>query len=345
MEPYHNALAKELVYYAQKTTQTLQSIYLGGGTPSTYPSHLLLDLSDILRSTYQVSPSAEITIEVNPGTITEEKINSWFIGDINRISLGVQSLNDQVLRLLNRHHSRNDTINALKSLSPKFNNISIDLMIGLPGISRAEWQHMLHEVVSWPITHISLYMLTLHHKTPLCFMLKKNALTLPDEEEICSTYQWSFEFLAQHGFGWYELSNFAKVGYESRHNWAYWKHKSYQGLGISAASFDGKRRYRNTKELAKYLQNPVDAIEYQETLSKKELLEEHIMLSIRTKEGISDASIHAYGGNPDTLLYKSFIQELLQNSLIKQHNNSWFLTPKGMCVEHEISQRIMNTVA
>lgn len=254
MTQYHKALWKEIDGYMEAVEQTpLDTLFFGGGTPSTYPDDLLLDTFGRLRGYNLLTNDTEVTIEVNPGTVRQEQLPLWKEAGITRLSIGVQSLNDQVLKKLNRQQSHTDVMTLIEQASVFFNNLSIDLILGLPGVSDEEWKQLIMTVVQWPINHISVYFLTVHEETVLFFKVKRNDITLPDEEWMVDLYEWTIACLQEHGFVHYETSNFARPGFESQHNQVYWDHKPYKGFGLGACSFDGERRLQNEKNLKEYL--------------------------------------------------------------------------------------------
>src|SRR5437868_9066098 len=261
MERYHKELIKEikdfgmqsLLFNAQK--RALNTIYFGGGTPSTYPDHLLLDTFGILGEFFIFDKNTEVTIEVNPGTVRTEQLPLWKNAGINRMSIGVQSLNDNALQKLNRLQKASDVYALLDKAPHYFDNISVDVILGLPGISITEWKSILANIVTWNIAHISMYVLEVHDSTPLFFNVASKKVTLACDDEIADLYDWSREFLDKHGFKQYEISSFARVGYMSRHNSMYWDRKPYRGFGLGACSFDGKCRFQNEKNLMKYMES------------------------------------------------------------------------------------------
>lgn len=257
MQDYHNALCREIENCSIATNRKdrLESIFMGGGTPSTYPEDMLLDMFGKLNKSFIFDKQTEVTIEVNPGTVTYNKLLVWKQTGINRLSIGVQSLNTKVLHGLNRLQTNEDVFDLIDKASGLFNNISVDLIIGLPGVSEIEWKEFLAKVVTWPITHISIYFLTVHENTQLYFGVKKKKVVLPADEQVVDLYYWSVEFLSKNGFEQYEISNFAKKGFESRHNKAYWNRVPYKAFGLGACSFDGKMRFQNEKNLMTYINN------------------------------------------------------------------------------------------
>ena len=245
MTQYHHALIKEL--HQNKSLMPLKSrlktIYFGGGTPSTYPPELLLDTFGILRELFDFDQMTEVTIEVNPGTVTPKLFDVWSQAGINRLSIGVQSLKDVVLSSLNRHQTKEQVQDILQQASGYFKNLSVDFILGLPGVSDEEWKNMIQEAMSWPIQHISVYFLTVHEDTPLYFKVARNKVQLPPDDAMVDLYNWTVDYLASYGFERYEISNFAKKGFRSLHNAAYWNRKPYRGFGLGACSFNGTERF------------------------------------------------------------------------------------------------------
>lgn len=348
MEQYHQALVAELqVFAASEPNCTLRSVFMGGGTPSTYPPELLLDMFAILSNVIAFEPNCEVTLEVNPGTVSPEKIEVWRQVGINRLSIGVQSLNDKVLHNLNRHQAAADVLSLLAMAQGKFRALSIDLILGLPGIADEEWRHLLKTVVEWPINHLSLYFLTVHENTPLYKGVAKGNVQLPPDDSVVSLYQWSVEWLESHGFLQYEISNFARPGYESVHNSAYWQRVPYKGIGVGACSYDGTRRFGNTANLRTYLQNcqeGVSPIAMAEELTISQQLLEMMMLNLRQRRGLSLAEIFTYiPGNRQ----ENFLQEIAQlhaAGFVRSQEGWIAMTPRGLAVENEIIVRLMRTI-
>ncbi len=257
MEPYHKALVAEIKQFQKQIGRKieLETLYFGGGTPSTYPDDLLLDLFAILRESFVISKSTEVTIEVNPGVVRPEQLVLWKRLGVNRLSIGVQALKDSVLHSLNRLQKAQEVFDVLREASPHFDNLSVDLILGLPGISPKEWKDTLAQVVTWPIRHVSLYFLTVHEDTPLYFRMQRGDFVLPRDEKIISLYHWSRTYFEEHEFAQYEISSFARAGYKSRHNTVYWDRRPYRGFGVGACSFDGFSRTRNERDLRGYIKS------------------------------------------------------------------------------------------
>lgn len=345
MERYHNALVKEIREFGKQYTEKLplDTIYFGGGTPSTYPDHLLLDMFDILREYFIFDQNTEITLEVNPGTVRFEQLALWKKLGINRISIGVQSLNDSVLQKLNRLQKATDVYSLLEKAPAYFDNISVDVILGLPGVSKTEWKALLATIVTWKITHLSMYVLEIHDTTPLFFNVKSKKVTLPCDDEVVELYHWSREFLADHGFAQYEVSSFARNTKESRHNTTYWERKPYRGFGLGACSFDGASRLQNEKNLMKYLES-IEQNMYQpiftEVITKDQIYAEKIMLGLRRMKGVSWEDISENLSDEQKAKIITTINALQQQKLITENDGRLQLTPAGLVVENEIITRL-----
>jgi oxygen-independent coproporphyrinogen III oxidase len=309
---YHDALVSEIIDFATKNTlkYKISTIFIGGGTPSLYPNKLLQNLFDILNRYFDLLLTTEISIEANPSDITYEKLACWKNVGINRISLGVQILNDDVLLRLNRKQTTQEAINTAEIIAKNFENFSVDLMVGLPGSTQEIWNETLEKILSWKLKHISVYFLTLYEKTKLFYQVKNKEVLLPREEDIVAMYGNAVDILQKHNFLQYEISNFAKKNFESIHNQSYWNRSAYRGFGLGASSFDGFCRYINENNIVMYisklLQGDFKDISRVEKLSFEQVKIENIMLSLRQTKGIS---LHR-------MLY--FYQESEREDLIKK---------------------------
>lgn len=347
MEQYHQALCLEITRFAALAGKKpeIETLFIGGGTPNTWPDNLLLDMSGKLKSVYNIKKSAEITIEVNPGTVRIEQLKLWKEIGINRISIGVQSLNDSVLRSLNRLHTANDVFKLLHDAEKVFDTISVDLMLGLPGILECEWKNLLKKVVFWPIKHISIYFLTVHENTKLYFTIKAKKQTLPLEDNLVALFNWSVDFLKQHGFEQYEISNFSKKGYMCKHNEACWDRKPYKGFGLGACSFDGCSRFQNYKSLLSYLQKVErnEVIEqFSEILTETQIKLEKIMLGLRRSKGILISEILDGLLDEQRKKIEENILFLKKNNFITQKDGIICLNPYYLTIENEIVMRLLD---
>lgn len=347
-DAYHETLCSEVESFAHLTQAQdtpIKTIFMGGGTPSLYDTDQMADLFSLLRKSYNLSSLQEASMEVNPADVSEERLDAWLECGINRVSIGVQALDDDLLARLNRRQRTVDVMRALK-LAPKyFDQISVDLILGLPGISAEKWKETLALAVDWPIKHISIYFLTIHEKTPLYFKVERGEHVLPPDESVISMFRYTVEFLAQHGFLQYEISNFAKAGSESIHNQAYWNRKPYKGFGIGAASFDGKARLVNHKNLPEYLalyNNRSKVIhETKEVLSKDQEFLEHLMLGLRQRSGVDLHRVVYCLDEGRKARFLSQVQELIAAQLVILKEGRLCLTPRGMLLENEVVIRLV----
>ncbi len=345
MSRYHEALNAEMRNFARTCNRRLKldTVYMGGGTPSTYPDDLLLDTFGTLGNAFEITPSTEITLEVNPGTVRDEQLPLWKSAGINRLSIGVQSLKDSALKNLNRHQTAKDVFKLLERGSSFFDNMSVDLIIGLPGVTQAEWKEFLSTMVTLPITHMSIYFLTVHEDTALYFRVQKNQIALEPDDAMVDTYLWSVAFLEEQGFLQYEVSSFARQGYQSRHNATYWQRKPYKGFGLGACSFDGQARSQNEKNLMKYLEmiqagSPITI--FHETLTPYQVYIEKIMLGIRQKIGVNLVDALQGLTQQEEQKVRERIQQLQQGGFVIERDNHVILTPQGLSVENQIASQL-----
>lgn len=349
MDQYNNALDKEIEQFASlgANNAEIETIFIGGGTPSSWPDKLLLDTSGKMRSVYCVNDSAEITIEVNPGTVRQEQLKMWTDIGINRLSIGIQSLNDSVLKKLNRLHTAKDVRTVLEQAKKNFENISIDLILGLPDISEDEWKKTLREVIYWPIKHISIYFLTVHENTKLYFHVESQKVVLPADDSLVDLYSWSVDFLNKHGFVQYEISNFARSGYRCKHNQVYWNRKPYKGFGLGACSFDGTSRFQNSKNLMDYIQaieSGGNSADFVETLSVKQVILEKLMLGLRRPKGMRSIEFFEDLSETQVRRIEKNISFLKDKKFIKEINGMLCLNPNYIMLENEIVINILDGV-
>ena len=345
MERYHHALMKEIQIYANQVSskQPLDTIFLGGGTPSTWPDNLLLDTFGTLSKVFTFSEHVEISIEVNPGTVRSEQLLLWQSIGINRLSIGVQSLKDSVLNNLNRKQSSADVFWVIEQASKSFDNLSIDLILGLPGVSAQEWKDLLQKVVGWPIQHVSIYFLTVHEETPLFYRVQKKEVSLTPDDAMVDLYQWSVDFLQMHGLLQYEISNFAREGYHSRHNSVYWDRKPYKGVGLGACSFDGNSRFQNQKHLMKYINDidsGADVTIFSETLTDNQAYLERVMLGLRRAQGLDMNDLLKNLNETQQKIMQDSIAMLQEHNFLKSNNNRIILTAAGLAVQNDIAARL-----
>tara|TARA_R110000787_G_scaffold271063_4_gene378165 strand:- start:1760 stop:2893 length:1134 start_codon:yes stop_codon:yes gene_type:complete len=269
--------------------EVIETIYFGGGTPSMLSQ---TELDSIIKAVYKnhtVITKPEITLEANPDDLTEEKVEELAKSSINRLSIGIQSFFERDLKLMNRAHNAEEAKNCLSLASHHFENISVDLIYGIPGLSNEHWKQNIETALSFGIPHISSYALTVEPKTALASLIKKGVMEDVDDEQAQEQFHILLEELAKENFIHYELSNFGKEGFFSKNNSSYWQGKSYIGIGPSAHSFDGKQRGWNVRNNSKY----IDSIQQNQLPIEREFLSitdqynEYVMTGLRTIWGVS----------------------------------------------------------
>lgn len=285
-----NALCRELVLRKDEFKNTsVETIYFGGGTPSLLANEELQVLIDSVYQNYQISEHPEITLEANPDDLSKDRIIELAKSPINRISIGIQSFFEADLKLMNRAHNANEAIECLSVATRHFDNISLDLIYGIPGASNAQWLKNIEMALEFNVPHISSYALTVEPKTALASFIKKGVIEDVDDEQAHEQFHLLKETLEASGFVHYELSNFGKESYFSRNNSAYWQGKSYLGIGPSAHSFNGKQRGWNVSNNSKYIKTiqqnelPIEI----ETLTPTDQYNEYVMTGLRTIWGVS----------------------------------------------------------
>ncbi len=267
----------------------VQSVYFGGGTPSLLQPEEIAALLQSVRAHYALSPDAEITLEANPDDITSAFVDRLAALGVNRMSLGVQSFNDDTLRFLRRRHDARQAVRAVETIvGGGISNVSIDLIYGLPGQTTEVWAENLQTAFSLPVTHLSSYALSVESGTPLAKLVEREEVESVDEETFFSQYEMLMDECLKHGFRHYEVSNFAKAGFESRHNSGYWNGKPYVGIGPGAHSFDGgNARRMNAADLSAYTLSQGCPPHEMEHLTLKEQFNEAVYTALRTAEGVS----------------------------------------------------------
>jgi len=340
-EQYVDALCKELQIrkdYLQG--QSIQTIYFGGGTPSQLTANDFEKIFSTLTALFPLEESnMEISLEANPDDITSEYLSSIRHLPFNRISLGIQSFNDKELTFLNRRHNAQSAINAVKRLQKEgFDNISIDLIYGLPGQSLDVWKENLKEAAALDIQHLSAYHLIYEEETRL-FDLREQGLICPVEEELSvQLFETLIDTLCEVGFEHYEISNFAKPGFRSKHNSSYWNGTHYLGIGASAHSYNGINRQWNKKiHGALYIEHKPEI----ETIDKTTAYNDFVITCLRTKEGIAINELESLFGEENKKYCLNQAQKYLDNQLLEIKDNQLRLTRKGIFVSDGIMSDLM----
>lgn len=342
---YLSALKKEISFYKYlREDYFFESIYFGGGTPSYMEADYIAEIIEAIKNSFHVSRDAEITLETNPGTVTKEKLAEFNSVGVNRISVGVQSFDEEELKFLTRIHDKQTAIQTIKDASKSgFDNISLDLIFNLPGQTKEKWKNNLSIATQLPIKHISAYSLILEKGTILNKMVIDGKVKLQDENHDAELYQDTIELLDNCGFNQYEVSNFAKDGFECLHNKYYWNGEEYLSVGTSAHSFINRKRWWNYSSLTFYLL-AIDEKENAEAgfeiISDEKFLEEYIMLSLRSC-GIDENKIFQLAGYDWLSQKKNILQQLWAEGFIKNDLNKICLTAKGFAVCDEIITKLI----
>lgn len=292
MELYMDALKKEMISESVKYEEyEIETIFFGGGTPSILDEGQIEDCIDVLRTNYQISKLCEITLEMNPGTASMQKLEGWKRAGVNRLSIGLQSANDSELRLIGRIHDFDTFVKSYEQAKAAgFDNINVDLMSALPGQTISGWRETLNKVLLLKPDHISAYSLIIEEGTPLSKHIDEYP-PVPSEDEDREMYRDTKRILKEHGFMRYEVSNYAKEGKECKHNVTYWTRGNYAGFGLGASSMVENIRWHNTENMDKYIKNPTESKEDMEKLSLNDCMEEFMFLGLRMMQGVSKKKV------------------------------------------------------
>ena len=343
---YFEAIKQELIRYKEKlSTYEVATIYLGGGTPSAVDGRLIHDLLSMIRASLNVTNDAEITIEVNPGTLTHDKLNHYKAAGINRVSMGLQTTNDQLLETIGRIHSTNDFITSYHALRDAgFNNISLDLMFGLPGQTLSDIDRAIKLIDQLKPQHVSAYSLKIEEGTPLFDAYEKGSVQLPSEELEREMYHRINSKLRELGIYQYELSNYALPGWESKHNTVYWENKPYLGIGVSSHSKLDDVRFSNTSNIHEYMdsiQKGESVIIDSEPIDAEEDLFESIILGLRLNKGIQIDLLNERYAIDFEARYEKVLSSLIQDHLIIREGNTIKLTELGRDLANQVFLRFM----
>ncbi|MBP5391437.1 MAG: radical SAM family heme chaperone HemW [Bacteroidales bacterium] len=308
-----------------ESDRIIKTLYIGGGTPSVLPTEILNEAVSAIRDAFKIAEDYEFTVEVNPDDITEDYALSLRKMGVNRVSMGVQSFKDSHLRWMRRRHDSETAIKAYRILrSAGFDNISLDLIFGFPLMTLKDWEENLDRITDLNPEHISAYQMGIDPETPLERMEKTGEFSLPSQEESEEMYSLLQKKLKDGGYIQYEVSNFCKPGYHSRHNSSYWNRTPYLGLGPGAHSFIGRHREWNTSDIATWCDLSTMQIREGETLSPEDVFNEILMLGLRTAAGVSLDTLRNCG--PQSPL---FISDLLPKLSAMESNGLITLTPDG----------------
>lgn len=315
--------------------EIINTIYFGGGTPSLLTIDELRITIDAIFKNYKVASDAEITLEANPDDINQEKLKAWKDIGINRLSIGVQSFFEEELKWMNRAHNVELAVGSLELAVREFDNITIDLIYGSPLLTDEMWKENVERILSYGVPHLSCYALTVEDKTPLHKKIRTNQILDVDSDKQARQFLLLMQWLREKGYEHYEVSNFAKPGFRSRHNSSYWKGEKYLGLGPSAHSYNGKERRWNIANNNLYI-NDFRKREV-ELLTSTQQLNEYIMISLRTMEGMDLHTIEKEFGVDERKRIEQQLQKFINNNLTRLHNNVVQLTDEGMLLADGIA--------
>lgn len=324
--------------------ETLKTIYFGGGTPSVLEIRELDKILSEIHSHFEVSSEAEITFEANPDDLTTEYLKEIKQAGINRLSIGIQSFQNTHLKKMNRRHDAAQAVKAVENAARLgFNNLSVDLIYGLPGLTKTEWKESLYQVFQLPVQHLSAYHLTYHEGTAFHTWLKKGTLKELNETESVDQFNILIDEAAKAGFEQYEISNFARNSLYSKHNTAYWTGEKYLGLGPSAHSFDQKSRRWNVSQVESYIKGIENKISYfeEEVLSEKDRYNEYILTRIRTKWGVSLAIVNKQFGKKYEDYLSVQCKKYLQSGNILFNEGVLTLSRNGLFISDDIMTDLM----
>lgn len=337
------AMRKELLLQRDFLTEPLETLYLGGGTPSLLPNDELDSLLSKIREHYSVSDTPEITLEANPDDLSPAKLEQLRKAGVNRLSIGVQSFDEAILRYLNRAHGPEAAHACLReSRDAGFTNISLDLIYAIPGLSLSQWKDTLAKALSYSPEHISSYALTIEDRTVFGSWQKKGKLLAVDDELAAQQFELMQQVLEEAGYEHYEISNFARPGFYSRHNTSYWLQRPYLGIGPSAHSYDGSRRLINVRNNAAYTRSIEEGkLPHElEWLTPENKINEYILTRLRTTWGCDIRALRELG---DDLLTRcgDLLKRYEAQGLITVSNDSLLLTNRGKLLADQLTEDLM----
>lgn len=346
VDKYLQALEKEMIMtQSLYPTNDLQTIFVGGGTPTSLNEQQLFRFCESINKNLPMNGELEFTFEANPGDLTKGKLQILKDAGVNRISLGVQTFNEELLKSIGRVHLVKDVIRSISNAKEMgFKNINIDLMYGLPGQTMNDLKETLYESFNLGITHFSGYSLIIEPKTVFYNLMKKGALPTPGEDVEADMYELLMEEMEKNGFKQYEISNFSKPGFESMHNLTYWNNEEYFGFGAGAHSYINGQRRSNVGTIKKYInlimEGDLPVLE-QNVISKIEKMEEEMFLGLRKTDGVSISNfLDKFGYNPLTLFDKE-IKRLTSIGLLECSKENIYLTKKGRFLGNEVFQSFL----
>jgi len=346
IDDYITSLKKEIVLYKSVLDDyKINTIFFGGGTPSILSGNQIAEIMETVDKYFSIEAGAEVSMEANPGTLTYDKLKRYYESGINRLSIGLQACQNNLLRTLGRIHSFENYIKNLEEArNAGFSNINTDLMFSLPGQKKSNWEESLEKIVSLEIPHISAYSLIVEEETPFYDWVKNRKILLPDEEVELKMYHYTIEYLEKNGYNHYEISNFAKPGFQCKHNLIYWQNKSYIGLGSGAHSYFNKKRFSNVNQIEEYislLKESKVPIENETDVSIKDEISETMFLGLRMMEGVSIEEFTKRFNISPFEIYKSQINKFKEQNLLYWDEKHIKLTQKGVDLSNIVFQEML----
>jgi len=341
VEQYVSVLCREIKAFSPQInaggSDISDTIYFGGGTPSLLKPTQLERILSTVKSKFNIQSNAEITMEMNPATVTSETLDDFRSLGVNRASFGVQTFDDRSLKLLARGHDANDARQTFTMLREAgFDNVSFDLIAGLPGQTLAAWERNLDEAIQMRPEHLSLYLLEIHEGTPLAEQVRSRRQPQPDPELAAEMYELMLDRLADAGYEQYEISNFSRPGFESRHNLKYWTLDPVFGFGVSAHSFDGRQRYANERDTSKYVSR-IESNKTAEVMREDiNIASEFVFLGLRLENGIDLAGFQKRFGFDLNSKYYREIEGLIEAELMVWADTHLSLSVKGKLYSNEV---------
>lgn len=340
IEKYVKALVKEIEIYGKNIQRPVYSVFFGGGTPSLLSAEMMTKIMNTIYEHFHILEDAEISMEMNPGTVTEKTLVAYKKAGINRISLGVQTMDNEMLKVLDRIHD----VDAVKSSVALFNkvglaNYNLDLMFGLPGQTMALLENTLEEMIQLNPTHISAYSLKFEEGTPFYEKLEKKELIEIEDELDRQMYHYIEEKLSEVGFIQYEISNFSKKGFECKHNLVYWQKKDYLGIGLGSHGYNEMKRYHNAEDFENYyklLEDHQLPIVSQNDIDLEEDMFEYIILNLRLNQGMDLKEFKIRYQKNFLECHKDILDDLLKNELLIIEGNQIKLTAKGRDLSNQV---------
>lgn len=338
---YVEGLLKEIESYRSFAQgYRVSTVFLGGGTPSVLSGEQMARILETLQNVFAIEKKPEITLEMNPGTADRDKLKVYRKMGVNRLSIGLQSVKNENLKLLGRIHRYEDFLETWKMAREEgFENISADMISSIPGQNLEQWKEELEILVQTPLEHISVYQLILEEGTAFYDRYGDHEELLPDEDTSREIYLWTGKFLEDQGYRQYEISNYAKPGRESRHNLKYWERGDYLGLGLGAASMVRNIRMSNTRDMEEYLgccHNPKTMRKDVEFLEEPRQMEEFMFLGLRKTRGVSRKEFRRIFGRELDMVYEKALDKCLRNGMLKEHRDRIYLSQEGILLSNQV---------